>query len=150
MLFCCEIGKTTQIPQFILETRPGVKIVVCQPRRLAAIGVASRIAEEMDTSIGDKVGYMVRGDCKVSKNTTLVFMTYGVMLRRLQADPLLDAIDYVIFDEVHERNLDSDFSLALVMTSLRKRKDLKVILMSATIATEKFAAFVMLKGTGGN
>lgn len=135
-------GKTTQIPQFILETQPGVKIVVCQPRRLAAIGVASRIAEEMDTSIGDKVGYMVRGDCRVSKNTTLVFMTYGVMLRRLQADPLLDAIDYVIFDEVHERNLDSDFSLALIMTSLRKRKDLKVILMSATIATEKFAAYL--------
>lgn len=77
-------GKSTQVPQFIYEHNPNGKIVICQPRRLAATGVALRVAEEMDTSIGDVVGYMVKGDSKSSKNTKIVFCTYGVMLRRLQ------------------------------------------------------------------
>jgi ATP-dependent RNA helicase DHX36 len=94
-------GKTTQIPQFIHEEQPEAKIVICQPRRLAAIGVASRIADEMDSTIGDRVGYMVKGDSKAGANTRIVFCTYGVLLRRIQDDPTLKAIDYVILDEVH-------------------------------------------------
>jgi HrpA-like RNA helicase len=135
-------GKTTQIPQFILETNPNAKIVVCQPRRLAAIGVASRVAEEIGCKLGDLVGYMIKGDIKVSPRTKLIFCTYGVILRRLQEDPMLQAIDYIILDEVHERNLDSDFALALLMNSLAKRSNLHLILMSATISTEKFSTYL--------
>ena len=102
---CLGCGKTTQIPQFISECNPELKIVVCQPRRLAAVGVASRVAEEMATAIGDKVGYMVRGDCKVSSSTNMIFCTYGVMLRRLQDDPSLAAINCIILDEIHGTKL---------------------------------------------
>jgi HrpA-like RNA helicase len=76
--------KTTQIPQFIIDQNRNAKIIVCQPRRLAAVGVATRVAEEQSTAIGDRVGYMVKGDSKVSKFTNIVFCTYGVLLRRLQ------------------------------------------------------------------
>ena len=117
-LLLCRCGKTTQIPQFISECNPNLKIVVCQPRRLAAVGVATRVAEEMDSKMlgsdsprgnissssmsGDGlVGYMVRGDCKVSANTNMVFCTYGVLLRRLQEDPTLQAINVIILDEIH-------------------------------------------------
>lgn len=138
-------GKTTQIPQFIFEENKLAKILICQPRRLAAIGVANRVAEELNEEIGNTVGYMVRGDSKASKFTKLVFCTYGVMLRRLQHDSNLDGVDYIILDEVHERGMDSDFSLALLMAAMRNRKDLKLIVMSATISTEKFAIYLEAK-----
>ena len=135
-------GKTTQVPQFLAECDRGCRIVVAQPRRLAAVGVASRVADEMAVPIGDEVGYMVRGDSQASKLTRLVFCTYGVLLRRLQADPLLDAVDYVVLDEVHERGLDSDFALALLVSAIQRGSKLKIVLMSATISTDKFATYL--------
>jgi HrpA-like RNA helicase len=99
-------GKTTQIPQFLNEVNPNARIVVCQPRRLAAIGVATRVADELAGRIGDKVGYMVKGDSKASERTRIVFCTYGVLLRRLQDEPDIDGIDYVILDEVHGKNIN--------------------------------------------
>eukprot|EP01038_Epipyxis_sp_PR26KG_P008683 gene8683-11734_t len=135
-------GKSTQIPQFLHEEYNNAKIVICQPRRLAAIGVGLRVAEEMNEAIGNTVGYMVKGDSKSSKNTRIVFCTYGVLLRRLQVDPTLAAIDYVILDEVHERGMDSDFTLALLISTLKQRESLKLILMSATISTEHFSSYL--------
>ena len=136
-------GKTTQIPQFLSEANRNAKIVVCQPRRLAAVGVATRVAEEMAVPIGDEVGYMVRGESKATNRTRMVFCTYGVLLRRLQEDPDLLAIDYVILDEVHERGLESDFALALLVSALQRGSSkLKIILMSATISTDKFALYL--------
>ena len=136
-------GKTTQIPQFIYEANPQTKVVVCQPRRLAAVGVAGRVAEEMGCTVGEEVGYMVKGDSRCSATTTrITFVTYGVLLRVLQEDPLLDAVGVVILDEVHERGMDSDLTLALLVAALSKRKDLKIILMSATIATDRFASYL--------
>ena len=92
--------------------------------------------------MGDEVGYMVKGDTKASGRTRILFCTYGVMLRRLQSDPSLTAIDYIILDEVHERGIESDFCLALLVEALARRSKLKIILMSATIATDKFASYL--------
>jgi len=135
-------GKTTQCPSFIYEENPKAKIVVCQPRRLAAVSVATRVAEELACSIGEDVGYMVKGDSKATNSTRIVFCTYGVILRRLQDDPDLQAVDYVVLDEIHERGIESDFTLALLMSALSRRNNLKLILMSATISTDKFADYL--------
>eukprot|EP00605_Chrysophyceae_sp_TOSAG23-4_P001927 GSChrysophyteH1.ASY1.ANO1.2130.1 assembled CDS len=136
-------GKTTQIPQFLLEVEPHCKVLVCQPRRLAAIGVATRVAEEMACDLGEEVGYMVRGASASSARTRLVFCTYGVLLRRLLQEPDLDGINYVILDEVHERGIDSDFALGLLAAALgRSQCRFKLVLMSATISTAKFADYL--------
>ena len=136
-------GKTTQIPQYLLEAQPNCKILVCQPRRLAAVGVANRVASEMACKPGEAVGYMVRGDSACGARTRLAFCTYGVLLRRLLQDPDLDGVDYVVLDEVHERGMDSDFGLGLLAAALgRPSCSFKLILMSATISTDKFAAYL--------
>lgn len=142
ILFNISTGKTTQIPQFIHEENPNAKIVICQPRRLAAVGVATRVAEELASNPGDEAGYMVRGNTKATARTRLVFCTYGVLLRRLQDDPDLKSVDYIVLDEVHERGMESDFTLALLMSALSRRTDLRLVLMSATISTEKFANYL--------
>jgi len=136
-------GKTTQIPQFLLEAQPRCKVLVCQPRRLAAVGVATRVASEMACKPGETVGYMVRGDSACGARTRLAFCTYGVLLRRLLQDPDLAGVDYVVLDEVHERGMDSDFGLGLLAAALgRPSCSFKLILMSATISTDKFAAYL--------
>ena len=149
-------GKTTQVPQFIMEELGGECFIVCtQPRRISAIGVASRVAQERGEDIEghqSTIGYSVRGASKRTPRTRLLFCTTGVLLRRMQQqDPLLDGrsssgrpaqkITHVIVDEVHERSLDSDHLLTLLRDVLPHRPDVKVILMSATINAERFAKY---------
>ena len=112
-------GKTTQIPQFLLEQYPTSKVLVMQPRRLAAVGVAMRVADEMNCTIGEEVGYMIKGDTKCSNKTQLAFCTYGVLLRLMKEDDILSTVDYVILDEVHERGMESDFALGLLVKALQ-------------------------------
>ncbi|KAI8380604.1 P-loop containing nucleoside triphosphate hydrolase protein [Choanephora cucurbitarum] len=140
-------GKTTQVPQFImdeeiLQERGSVCNIICtQPRKISAIGVAERVAAERCEKIGQTVGYAVRGETKASSETRLQFVTTGVLLRRLQSDPTLDGISHVMIDEVHERSVDSDFLLIILREVLKKRKNLKVVLMSATINQELFSNY---------
>jgi len=137
-------GKTTQIPQFILENDPtGAKIVVAQPRRLAATGVATRVAIERGEprpGVGS-VGYSVRGDSKNCASTRLIFCTTGVLLRQLQSQGALENISHIIIDEVHERHLDSDVLLAILKRFLPDYPHLNVVLMSATMDADRFAAY---------
>ena len=138
-------GKTTQVPQFILdaetdEGRGGAcSIVVTQPRRLSAVSIATRIAAERLEDIGDVVGYTIRLESRPGKNIN--FCTSGVLLRILQAKPMLEGIQYVIIDEIHERDINSDFLLILLKDLLQRRRDLRVILMSATLQSQLFAGY---------
>jgi ATP-dependent RNA helicase DHX57 len=137
-------GKTTQIPQFILEESPAdVKIVVAQPRRLAATGVATRVANERgENQPGTgSVGYVVRGDSAMCKSTRLLFCTTGVLLRQLQSDKALDSLTHIIVDEVHERHLDTDVLLGVLKASLRSNPHIRVVLMSATLDADRFAKY---------
>ncbi len=137
-------GKTTQIPQFILENSPDrSKIIVAQPRRLAATGVASRVASERaESSPGSaSVGYVVRGDSKISPSTRLLFCTTGVLLRQLQSFNALENITHIVIDEVHERHLDSDVLLAILKQTLPLVPNLTVVLMSATMDADRFAKY---------
>jgi ATP-dependent RNA helicase DHX57 len=137
-------GKTTQIPQFILEEAPLTsKIVVAQPRRIAATGVGTRVAQERGESQAGKgsVGYVVRGDSAISKDTRLLFCTFGILLRQLQCEGALDCITHIIIDEVHERTLDGDVLMALLKDALATTKNLTVVLMSATLDADRFAAY---------
>jgi len=149
-VLCAETGagKTTQCPQFILEQAfeggyaDQVNIICTQPRRISALSVAERVAEEMDERIGKHIGYQIRMEAKRSKETRLMFCTTGVVLRRLQDDPDLKGITHVIVDECHERQWQIDFLLiALRHLLATTRKDLKVVLMSATLDSELFCSF---------
>ncbi len=135
-------GKTTQIPKFCLEAGRGVDgLIGCtQPRRIAAITVATRIAEEMGEKPGLSVGYKIRFQDKTRENTYIKIMTDGILLAETQGDPYLNSYDTIIVDEAHERSLNIDFVLGILKTLLRKRKDLKLIITSATIDTLKFSA----------
>lgn len=134
-------GKTTQIPQFCLAAGRGINgIVGCtQPRRIAAVYVAKRIALELKTDIGKAVGYKIRFSDKTDKNSYIKIMTDGILLAELQKDSRLYQYDTIIVDEAHERSLNIDFTLGILKTLLKKRRDLKVIITSATIDTEKFS-----------
>lgn len=130
--------------QFILEENPReAKIVVAQPRRLAATGVASRVAAERGEEKPGvaSVGYVVRGDSAVCAKSRLVFCTTGVLLRQLQNDKPLDCITHIVVDEVHERHLDSDVLLGLLRQMLPDNPHLRVILMSATLDADRFASY---------
>jgi len=117
--------------------------VVAQPRRLAAVGVATRVANERgeDQPGVDSVGYVVRGDNAVCDKSRLVFCTTGVLLRQMQNEGALDCLTHIIVDEVHERHLDSDVLLGLLKKSLKATPHLRVILMSATLDADRFAAY---------
>ena len=134
-------GKTTQIPKFCLAAGRGIdgKIGCTQPRRIAAISVANRIAEELAEPIGKSVGYKIRFQDKTDSNGFIKLMTDGILLAEAQGDPYLSDYDTLIVDEAHERSLNIDFILGLLKTLLKKRKDLKLIITSATIDTEKFS-----------
>jgi hypothetical protein len=133
-------GKTTQVPQFLLDSAEGpIKIVVAQPRRVAAVGVASRVAEERGEHVGSTVGVAVRGE--VAMGSHLLFCTTGVLLQRLRSDTNIQGVTHLIVDEVHERHLDADLLLALLRPLLSKRPSLRVILMSATMDTSRFSRY---------
>ena len=135
-------GKTTQIPKLCLAAGRGeAGLIGCtQPRRLAARAVATRVAEELNTQVGDKVGFQVRFSERVGEATLVKFMTDGILLAETQSDPWLSAYDTLIIDEAHERSLNIDFLLGYLKRLLEKRRDLKLIVTSATIDTARFAA----------
>ena len=135
-------GKTTQLPKICLELGRGRKGVIghTQPRRLAARSVAGRLAEEMSVPLGEQVGYQVRFNDQSSPNTLVKLMTDGILLAETQHDPLLLRYDTLIIDEAHERSLNIDFLLGYLKRLLPKRPDLKVIITSATIDVDRFAA----------
>ncbi len=134
-------GKSTQLPKLCLAAGRGVEGVIghTQPRRVAARTVAERIAAELDTPLGDAVGFSVRFDDRVGDGTLVRVMTDGILLAELPRDPALDGYDTLIIDEAHERSLNIDFLLGYVRGLLPERPDLRVIVTSATIDTERFA-----------
>lgn len=144
-------GKSTQGVQFVLDDAidnvrgASVNILCTQPRRVAALALSDRVAAERCSAEGDEVGYIIRGDSKVSSKTKITFMTTGVLLRRLQlsASPreALEGISHVFVDEVHERSLDTDFLLALLKDALPHVPSLKVICMSATLDADVFTGY---------
>lgn len=136
-------GKTTQVPQFLLESGlvKDQNIACTQPRRVAAMSVAKRVAEEMDVYLGDEVGYSIRFDDKTSEKTRLKYMTDGMLLREAMVDPLLSKYSIICLDEAHERILNTDILFGLIKEILPKRKDLKLVVMSATMDAEKFQKY---------
>ena len=140
-------GKSTQTVQFLLDDMINRQVgiaanMICtQPRRISALGLADRVSAERCSAVGDEIGYAIRGEAKQSENTKVSFVTTGVLLRRLQTSggtkqdlvSSLSNISHVIIDEVHERSLDTDFLLVLLRDVLDQRRDLKLILMSATL-----------------
>ncbi|KAI9373677.1 P-loop containing nucleoside triphosphate hydrolase protein [Aspergillus egyptiacus] len=148
-------GKSTQSVQFVLDDMikkglGGAANIICtQPRRISALGLADRVSDERCSSVGDEVGYIIRGESKVKPGSTkITFVTTGVLLRRIQAGSgtgniasSLSDVTHVVVDEVHERSLDTDFLLALLRDILRQRKDIKVILMSATLDADIFIKY---------
>ncbi|NWF38091.1 ATP-dependent RNA helicase HrpA [Mariprofundus sp. NF] len=136
-------GKTTQIPKICLELGRGIagQIGHTQPRRIAARSVATRIAQELGGKVGECVGYKVRFSDQTKKSSYIKLMTDGILLAEIQGDPLLLAYDTIIIDEAHERSLNIDFLLGFLQQLLPKRRDLKVIITSATINTERFSEF---------
>ena len=138
-------GKTTQVPQMLLDSGlAGQKrIVVLQPRRVAARTVAARVAWERGTPLGQEVGYQVRFDDQTSLGTRICFITEGILLRWLQGDPLLQDVSTIVFDEFHERNLLSDVALVLAKRLQRQeRPDLRLLVMSATLEAEPVAEYL--------
>ncbi|XP_061172560.1 putative ATP-dependent RNA helicase DHX57 [Saccostrea echinata] len=141
-------GKTTQVPQFILDSylrnEKSLKIcnILCtQPRRISAMAVAERVAEERVDKLGRIVGYQIRLEKVQSSLTRLLFCTTGIVLRRLEGEPDLNGVSHIIIDEVHERSEESDFLMMYLRDMLPKRPDLKVILMSATLNAELFSEY---------
>jgi ATP-dependent helicase HrpA len=135
-------GKTTQLPKLCLAAGRGAAgMIGCtQPRRIAARAVARRVAEELQVPLGGAVGYQVRFTDNVSEQTAVKFMTDGILLAEIQSDRWLSQYDTLIIDEAHERSLNIDFLLGYLKQLLERRKDLKIIVTSATIDTERFAA----------
>jgi len=161
-------GKSTQVPQFLLDaglctpstntssssnspsSAPARKMIACtQPRRVAAVTVAGRVAEEVGCALGQAVGYAVRFDDKTSARTVIKYMTDGVLLREAMADPLLTHYAVVVLDEAHERSLQTDILFGLIRRAQRQRPDLRVVVMSATLEVESFRKFFEQDGKGG-
>ncbi|HKP98498.1 MAG TPA: ATP-dependent helicase C-terminal domain-containing protein [Fibrobacteria bacterium] len=134
-------GKSTQVPRFLLD-RPG-RIMVLQPRRIAARNLALRVAEEMGEAVGGTVGYQVRFEGRSREDTRILYQTYGVFFQQLLGDPLLEGIGTVLLDEFHERTLEADATLAwLKKLRAEARPDLALVVMSATLELEGLKAFL--------
>lgn len=134
-------GKTTQLPKICLEQGRGRRKMIghTQPRRIAATSVAKRIADELNTALGEVVGYQVRFNDRTGPNAAIKLMTDGILLAESQRDPMLRKYDTIIIDEAHERSLNIDFLLGYLKQLLPRRPDLKVIITSATIDADRFA-----------
>jgi HrpA-like RNA helicase len=159
-------GKSTQIPQFLLQSRQrfkrqreslnGFKICITQPRRVAAISLASRVSKEMgETSVGGTVGYRVRFDESYSDRTSMLFLTDGMLVREAVLDQgTFEKYTVVILDEVHERSLHTDLLLGLLSEAVKKRRTtstpLKIVIMSATLTIESFKTFFIKAGISTN
>ena len=133
-------GKSTAVPLALLEEFPK-KILMLQPRRLAAVNVASRVAELLGERVGQTAGYKVFLENKTSESTQLEVMTEAILTRRLQADPSLEDASVVVLDEFHERSINADLALAFLKEAMQLRDDLFVIIMSATIDARRIARF---------
>lgn len=138
-------GKTTQLTQFLVEsgyTATQKQIACTQPRRVAAMSVAKRVSEEMGVKLGQEVGYTIRfEDVTTPKKTKIKYMTEGILLREILEDPNLDKYSCVIMDEAHERSLNTDVLLGLFKQLVRRRRDLKLIITSATMNADRFTKF---------
>lgn len=137
-------GKTTQIPQFLVEdgyATPNKKIAITQPRRVAAISVAKRVAEEMDVQLGQECGYNIRFEDVTSPRTLLKYMTDGMLLREAQGDPTLSRYSAVILDEAHERTVSTDVLMGLLKELMTNNLSLKLVVMSATLDAGKFTKY---------
>ncbi len=148
---CCVVsaptgsGKSTQVPKFILETLPqdNSRILVLQPRRLAARMLAERLAFELDSTIGDTVGFLTRYEQKVSASTRILFITEGILTKMLVDSPTLPNVAAIVFDEFHERSLNTDIGFAMAVHSRKQsRPDLKLVVMSATIEATPICQFL--------
>jgi ATP-dependent helicase HrpB len=140
-------GKSTLVPPYLLDEPwlAGRAILMLEPRRLAAVAVAARIAELLSEPVGRRAGYRVRTASRVSRETRIEVITEALLTRRIQEDPLLEGVGLVIFDELHERSIHADLALALALEVRRARPDLALLAMSATLDSEKSAA---LMGSG--
>lgn len=140
-------GKTTQLPQYLLESeietgRGAFCSIICtQPRRISAMAVSERVSIERGEPLGETVGYKVRLEGMKGKNTHLLFCTSGILLRRLLSDRNLNGITHVFVDEIHERGMNEDFLLIVLKDLLPRRRDLRLILMSATLNAELFSSY---------
>ncbi|XP_068656237.1 DExH-box ATP-dependent RNA helicase DExH1 [Aristolochia californica] len=140
-------GKTTQLPQFILEDAISrncgaqCNIICTQPRRISAISVSTRVSQERGECLGETVGYQIRLEAKRSYRTHLLFCTTGVLLRQLVEDPNLTSVSHLVVDEIHERGMNEDFLLIILRDILPRRRDLRLILMSATINADMFSKY---------
>ncbi|XP_037406195.1 DExH-box ATP-dependent RNA helicase DExH1-like isoform X1 [Triticum dicoccoides] len=140
-------GKTTQLPQFILEEEidnlrgADCSIICTQPRRISAISVAARVGSERGEELGETVGYQIRLESKRSTQTRLLFCTTGVLLRKLVQEPDLVGVSHLLVDEIHERGMNEDFLIIILRDLLPRRPDLRLVLMSATINAELFSKY---------
>ena len=143
-------GKTTQVPKIIYENFPlnnNRMICITQPRRIAAISISERVAEELDSKIGDIVGYSVRFKEKMSKKTKIKFVTDGMLVRECILDKNLEKYNYIILDEIHERNIHTDILMMICKDLLmnKRKHDLKLIIMSATLDPKKYMEYFYTK-----
>lgn len=134
-------GKSTVLPLSLLEKFDG-KILMSEPRRIAVLGVANRLSEELNENCGDTVGYKIHLESKISDKTRIEVVTEGVLLRKLQKDPILEDYNLVILDEFHERSINTDLVLAFLKEALELRDNLFVIIMSATINSQKIVNYL--------
>uniref|UniRef100_A0A914X0A8 RNA helicase n=1 Tax=Plectus sambesii TaxID=2011161 RepID=A0A914X0A8_9BILA len=143
-------GKSTQVPQYLMEAgwaKDGRLIGITQPRRVAVVTLAARVADERMSILGHEVGYVVRFDDVTDASTQVKYMTDGILVRELMSDPLLTKYSVIMIDEAHERSINTDLLLGLLRKIITKRKDLRVIVSSATLDAEVFRDFFNLNDT---